>query len=136
MKNKKLLLAVLNCEPNELKKLKKLFKKLNKYSITLDEIIDSTRQMYRDKEEPLTYEKLVKSSFYIFQGFLTAYFHGRAQNSNSGKELAKVKLFIESVDCVPDTKRLCFGNILDQLPLKGNLSEDYFYFIHLFKTKL
>jgi len=135
IKNKDLLLGVLNCTPKELRKLKKLFKKLHKYNITVDEVITTARGQYITEMEPLTYGKLVKTSFYILYGLLIAYFHGRAKNAKTDKELNMVELFIEKVSYSPNLEKLKFGNLLDDLPLDGDLSEDYDYFIYLLNQK-
>jgi hypothetical protein len=135
IQNKDLLLGVLNCTPKELRKLKKLFKKLHKYNITLDEVITTAREQYITEMEPLTYGKLVKTSFYILYGLLIDYFYGRATTAKTDKELNMVDLFIKKVSFSPNLKKLKFGNLLDDLPLDGDLSEDYDYFIYLLNQK-
>jgi hypothetical protein len=135
IQNKDLLLCVLNCTPKELRKLKKLFKKLHKYNITVDEVITTARGQYITQTEPLTYGKLVKTSFYMLYGLLLAYFYGRAKNAKTDKELNMIELFIEKVSYSPNLKKLKFGNLLDDLPLDGDLSEDYDYFIYLLNQK-
>ncbi len=135
IQNKDLLLGVLTCTPKELRKLKKLFKKLHKYNITLDEVITTAREQYITEMEPLTYGKLVKTSFYILYGLLIDYFYGRATTAKTDKELNMVDLFIKKVSFSPNLKKLKFGNLLDDLPLDGDLSEDYDYFIYLLNQK-
>jgi hypothetical protein len=46
-----------------------------------------------------------------------------------------VELFIEKVSYSPNLEKLKFGNLLDDLPLDGDLSEDYDYFIYLLNQK-
>jgi hypothetical protein len=135
IQNKDLLLGVLTCTPKELRKLKKLFKKLHKYNITLDEVITTAREQYITEMEPLTYGKLVKTSFYMLHGLLIDYFYGRATTAKTDKELNMVDLFIKKVSYSPNLKKLKFGNLLDDLPLDGDLSEDYDYFIYLLNQK-
>lgn len=124
--NEEILVKLLECTPKQLKKLRRLFKQVGKYDITVSEIITTVKGEYINPPAEITYEHICKTTLYVFRDMLIAYFHGRAiQDDNQ-----KIMDYIRENPVHLNLKKLKFKGYLDNLPLEGNLKEDYLFFIY------
>jgi len=124
--NEEILVKLLECTPKQLKKLRRLFKQVGRYDITVSEIITTVKGEYINPPAEITYEHICKTTLYVFRDMLIAYFYGRAvQDDNE-----KIVEYIRENHVKLNLKKLKFKGYLDNIPLDGNLKEDYLYLIY------
>jgi len=124
--DEEILVKLLECTPKQLKKLRRLFKQVGKYDISVSEIITTVKGEYVNPPAEITYEHVCKTTLYVFRGMLIAYFYGRARQDDNQKIIE----YIRENPVHLNLKKLKFKGYLDNLPLDGNLKEDYLYLIY------
>jgi len=124
--NEEILVKLLECTPKQLKKLRRLFKQVGKYNITVSEIITTVKGEYINPPAEITYEHICKTTLYVFRDMLIAYFHGHARQDDNQKIIE----YIRENPVHLNLKKLKFKGYLDNLPLEGNLKEDYLFLIY------
>jgi len=124
--NEEILVNLLECTPKQLKKLRRLFKQVGKYDITVSEIITTVKGEYINPPAEITYEHICKTTLYVFRDMLIAYFYGRAVLDDN----EKIVEYIRENPVHLNLKKLKFKGYLDNIPLDGNLKEDYLYLIY------
>lgn len=124
--NEEILVKLLECTPKQLKKLRRLFKQVGKYDITVSEIITTVKDEYINPPAEITYEHICKTTLYVFRDMLIAYFYGRARQDDNQKIIE----YIRENPVHLNLKKLKFKGYLDNLPLEGNLKEDYLFLIY------
>lgn len=124
--DEEILVELLECTPKQLKKLRRLFKQVGKYNISVSEIITTVKGEYVNPPAEMTYEHICKTTLYVFRDMLVAYFNARAMQDDN----QKIVEYIRETPVHLNLKKLKFKGYLDNLPLDGNWKEDYLYLIY------
>ena len=124
--DEEILVELLECTPKQLKKLRRLFKQVGKYNISVSEIITTVKDEYVNPPAEITYEHICKTTLYVFRDMLVDYFNAHAMQDDNQKIIE----YIRETPVYLNLKKLKFKGYLDNLPLDGNLKEDYLYLIY------
>ena len=89
--DEEILVELLECTPKQLKKLRRLFKQVGKYNISVSQIITTVKGEYVNPPAEITYEHICKTTLYVFRGMLVDYFNARAMQDDNQKIIEHIR---------------------------------------------